>query len=487
MVFYAANFYSNDVDWLAYEFWSEYAGVEYQNPTNFQNATYDSWRDQLINGTTYEEIYEAAAEMQKILQYNVPKLVVYENTYLQGYRNDQFTGHVEDYGRYIAGPWTMRKIHRLDGFPGGTVPVAISEEPDSFNIFVTNSAQSAAILSNLYSSLYKYGPDLNPWPDLATNLLTETHSINPAVPVGHIRFTVDIIQNATWSDGEPLTAEDVAFTYTYAVESGVYFNPAGTDLNDMVAAYAPTPYRVVIEFSTESYWHFSHFAFDYIIPKHIFNDSGGIGYAGWNTWNPVFDPSEPHVTSGPFIFTDYEAGEFYEISKNPDYYYAPEDTSTTTTTTSTTTTTTSNPAPVVLAASGSTYYVGTTGHFIYWSLYDDNPLFYMLYLDNEENYTGPWDGSDISVNVDGLSVGQHNYTLILMDSSANFAFSTVFVNVLEHSSTNTNTDTTITTSPTTTNGTTTDGDLLSTISLFVSIGSLGVIIVVIVIIVKSKK
>ncbi|TFH02438.1 MAG: hypothetical protein E4H14_17645, partial [Candidatus Thorarchaeota archaeon] len=170
MVFYAVNFYSNDVDWLAYEYWSEYADVVYQNPTNFANSTYDSYRNDLLYGTTYQEVYEAAAEMQKILQYNVPRLVVYENTYLQGYRNDQFTGHVEDLGRYITGPWTMRKIHKLDGTFGGTVPIAISEEPDSFNIFVTNSAYSSTILSELWPSLFKYGPDLSPWPDLAESM-----------------------------------------------------------------------------------------------------------------------------------------------------------------------------------------------------------------------------------------------------------------------------------------------------------------------------
>jgi ABC-type transport system substrate-binding protein len=484
MVFYAQNFYSNDVDWLAYEYWSDYADVEYQNPSNFANTTYDSWRDQLLYGTTYEEVYEAAAEMQKILQYNVPRLVVYENTYMQGYRNDQFTGHVEDLGRYISGPWTMRKIHKLDGSPGGSVPIALPEEPDSFNIFVTNSPYSTTILENLYSSLYKYGPDLNPWPDLAESILTETHTDNVAVPEGHTRYTIDIIQNATWSDGTPLTAEDVAFTYMYMYESAVYGNPAGVDLGDLVAVYAPTVYRVVIEFNTESYWQFSNFAFDYIIPKHIFNNSGGIGYSGWNTWNPVFDPAEPHVTSGPFLFTDYEAGEFYEISKNPDYYYAPEVTTTTTTipTTSTSTTVTINPPPVVVSATGATYVEGTSGHIIYWDIYDDNPLLYMVYLDNVLNDTGTWDGSDITINVDGHSVGTYNYTLYLIDYSGNFVYSTVYVTVLPPSSGGGTTTTT--TSDTTTEPT--GGITLGTITLLISIASIGVIVVVVIVIIKSK-
>ncbi|TFG07853.1 hypothetical protein EU522_00325, partial [Candidatus Thorarchaeota archaeon] len=266
MVFYAVNFYSNDVDWLAYDYWSEYADEPYQNPTNFRNATYDSWRDQLLYGTSYEEVYAAAAEMQEILQYNVPRLVVYENIYLQGYRNDQFTNHVEDLGRYISGPWTTRKMHKIDGTFGGTVPIAIAQESDSFNIFTANSRSSIDIFDNVYSSLYKYGPDLTPVPDLAEDLLIETHSDNPSVPEGHTRFTFDIIQNATWSDGMQLSARDVAFTFTYMREHGY------GELNQIYAAYAPTDYTFVAEFVGESYWSFGKVAFPYIIPLHIWKD-----------------------------------------------------------------------------------------------------------------------------------------------------------------------------------------------------------------------
>ena len=324
MVFYATNFFSNDVDWLAYEYWSENADEPYLNPTNFRNSTYDSWRNQLLYGTTYEEVYEAAAQMQLILQHNVPRLVVYENTYMQGYRNDRFEGHVGDLGRYITGPWTMRKIKPIGANQGGTVPIAIGEEPDSFNIYITSSAYSQAILGQLWPSLYTFAPDLTAYPNLAESLTVETHTDNAAVPDGHTRFTVDIVQNATWNDGTQLTAEDVAFTYTYAFESGSYGNPVASDLGDLVAAFAPTPFRAVIEFSTESWWHFSNFAYDYIIPKHVFNDVDGIGYDGWNTWNPVFDPAEPNVNCGPYVFTDFVAGEFYEISANEDFHYYPD-------------------------------------------------------------------------------------------------------------------------------------------------------------------
>ena len=326
MIFYATNFYGSDVDWLAYSYWSERADEPLENPSNFRNETYDSYRDDLLNGVTYEEVYEAAAEMQRILHYNVPLLIVYENIYMQAYRNDVFEGHVDDLGRYIAGPWTARKIHKIDGTGGGTVTIAIGEEPDSFNIFTSNSAYSAAIQNNLYPRLYDWANDLSPYGNLATNLITEVHEDNPtAIPVNHTRFTVDIVSNATWSDGEQLTAADVAFTFNYFLQSyAIAGNPAGLGLQNLISITALTPTRVQFLFDSLSYWHFSNFAYSWIIPEHIFNDVDGIGYAGWNTWNPVFNPAEPNVNCGPFKFTDFEAGEFYEITANTDFHYYPE-------------------------------------------------------------------------------------------------------------------------------------------------------------------
>jgi peptide/nickel transport system substrate-binding protein len=265
---------------------------------------------------------------------------------MQAYRTDTFEGHVEDQARYISGPWTARKIKPIAAAQGGTVTIRIGQEPDSFNIYTTNSAYSAAILHNLWPSLYAFDTNMEPYPDLAESYVKETHSDNTDVPDGHTRFTVDIIQNATWSDGEQITAEDVAFSYTYQFESGVYGNPAVVDLGDLVAAYAPTPYRVVIEFNSESYWHFNNFAYDTVIPEHIFTE---IGYDGWNTWNPVLNPADPNVNAGPYTFTDFEAGEFYEITANPDFYYYPDFTTTTTDTGTGTGTGTAPPPDMTLA------------------------------------------------------------------------------------------------------------------------------------------
>jgi ABC-type transport system substrate-binding protein len=397
MVFYATDFNSLDVEWLAYEYWSDRQFSVNDYDHEFRNDTFDAWRDQLLHSTTYEGVYEASANMQMILHENVPRLVVYENTYMQTYRNDIYEGHVRDLCRYITGPWTMRKVHRISG-EGGSVPIAVAQEPDSFNIFVAQSPPSQSILDNLYSSLFRRDPNQHPVMDLAKGIEIRTHQEDASIPDGHTRFILEIVTNATWSDGTPLTAQDVAFTFTYILESSHYGNPAAIPLTDLSQAVAIDSHTVRLDFITESYWHFENFAYVKIIPKHVFDDTGEIGYQGWNLWNPVFDADEPHVTCGPYVFSDYEPGEFYRLGKNPLYHYHPR----------------SIPAqtpgvvePTIEVQGGS------TGVFIVWVSSSNHSLggTYVLREGTTILAQGSWSGGSLQIDVSVLPPGEHELTL----------------------------------------------------------------------------
>ena len=80
-------------------------------------------------------------------------------------------------------------------------------------------------------------------------------------------------------------------------------------------------------------------------------------------FSAMFDPAEPNVNCGPFIITDFEAGEFYKIEKNPLFHYASdvgnpiEPTSNTTSTTGTTTSQTNLTNPQELSWSLVVLYV----------------------------------------------------------------------------------------------------------------------------------
>jgi ABC-type transport system substrate-binding protein len=329
IVFLGASFTNFDVDWLGYEFASSYANVPYYNFPNFQNASYDSWIEQLLHSTDYNDVYQAAIEMQKVWVYQCPEIICYENTLLSAYRTDKFEGFVNDVSAGVPGWWTNEKVHLKDslGGPfGGTFRWSNPLDLDTFNFMVSSSAYTMNVLNEMYDSLITQnskGEDVM-W--LAESYTAQTHADNPAIPAGHTRFTFQMLQNATWSDGTQLTAEDAAFSLNYYRDSPG--NPYGVDLTEMTAAYAPTPYTLVVEFDTVSYWHLHTVAYKPIIPKHVFEN---VGLNGWNTWNPN-PPNEAMVTSGPFNVSDYVAGEFTELTYNPNYFYGLDRTTTPTTT-----------------------------------------------------------------------------------------------------------------------------------------------------------
>lgn len=327
-IFFLSTSMSNfDVDWLAYDYWSEYADKPYWNFANFRNETYDSWRDQLLHSTSYDEVYEAAIEMQKILVYECPEIVCYEDVHLSVFRIDRFTGWINDAINGAHSWWNKYQVRlkpRPDSPIGGILRVSNALDIDSFNFMTSNSQLTRKLLNLLYDSLIKLDPVGSDIEWLAESYVIETHSDSARVPEGHTRITFNIVSNAIWSDGIPLTSEDVAFTLNYYRESSG--NPYGRDLVDMIAAYTPTPSTVVIEFDTESFWHLHSVGYLPIIPRHIFEE---MSIEDWNLWNPN-PPDDAMVNSGPFNVSDYEPGEYIELTRNPEYFFAVNATTTTT-------------------------------------------------------------------------------------------------------------------------------------------------------------
>jgi parallel beta-helix repeat protein len=85
--------------------------------------------------------------------------------------------------------------------------------------------------------------------------------------------------------------------------------------------------------------------------------------------------------------------------------------------------------PTIDSPSDREYHLDTTGHSITWTPSDLNPDSYEVYGDHNMVQSGNWDGSAIAVSVDGLSIGVHNYTVVVNDTSGNMAKDTVLVNV----------------------------------------------------------
>jgi len=418
IIFYASNYYNYDVDWLATEYWSELADTPYQNPCNFMNDTYDAWRNQLLYGATYMEIYEAAAEMQKILHYNVPRLVVYEDIYHSAYRTDRFEGHVMDISKNIENEWTNLNAH-LNLFEGGpfsgTLRVSIRNTPNSFNPMLDNSVFGRRIFANLFDTLIRPGPTGVLELGLAQSYLIETHADNSSVPTGHMRFTFDIFQNSSWSDGTPVIADDVAYTFYYYLQSGAYGNPLSTNLVGLIASYVPKPGRVILEFDSESYWYLSKISRLPILQKALLES---IGLSGWNTWNPVFS-ADSYPTSGPFNLTDFSTENYIELKHSPLYCHRVRGTG--------------SEQPVVTGPSSMFIVNGSTISAIVWNFTDDNPLVYRIFLNGSMVDAAYYENSTVQLDLYSqlTSLGLYNFTFQIQDWEYQSAIHTVIVNYMD--------------------------------------------------------
>ncbi|TXT57565.1 MAG: Periplasmic dipeptide transport protein (modular protein) [Candidatus Thorarchaeota archaeon] len=415
IVFMGSSFNDFDVDWLAYEYWSEYADAPYWNFPNFRNASYDSWRDQLLHSVQYEDVYEAAIEMQRIFVYECPIIVCYENILLSAYRTDVFEGYVNDASEEVPGFWTNYKVHRKESVGpkiGGIFRRSNPLDVDTFNFMASSSTYTAKINDMLWDSLFRIGEDGNLVSWLCENYIAATHDDYPEIPENHTRFTFNMIQNASWSDGLPITASDAAFTLNYYRDSSG--NPYGIDLTDMVAAYAKNPYTLVVEFNSVSYWHLSTIATKPIVPKHIFNDPN---FPAWNEWNP--DPTDPaetfFVTSGPFIVSEYIAGEFTELTQNPLYWKNPRKLAL--------------DPPSVSGPDNVFIEEGTTGNKLTWTCSDPYPMMYLIIRNDSIIASQIWDGSDVVIDLDSLSIGTYNYTIMLSSFYGQISTHSVMVHV----------------------------------------------------------
>ncbi len=406
MAYYKKVFYKNDPDKIFSDYLSMYADAYYYNQYQYENETFDSLFDEFHDSETYEGVLEAASAIQEHLHENVPSIVVQEGIDYQAYRTAEFTGHVMDDYWGIMGPWTNVKVHSKIGNPfGGVYDIAVYHEPNYLNPFVSINSVSLPIMSNLYSSLYKVGPDNIAYPDLATDTTIETHDTNPSVPEGQTWITVDIVSDAVWSDGEPLTAEDVAFTFMYINETRALGNPHEMHgwPNDYFLSLELSPNRARIVLDSESYYHTQQVLREIILPEHFFNEETGVGFDGWSYTGLI-------VTSGPFYVSDYDSSGV-ELSRSLDYHWP------------------SGLAPKILSSADVDYIQGTTGNQIVWEVTDEDPNDYTIYRDGSLVETDDWIGSNITHNVDGLSVGLYNYTLVLTDTSGHRVTDTVWVTV----------------------------------------------------------
>ena len=145
--------------------------------------------------------------------------------------------------------------------------------------------------------------------------------------------------------------------------------------------------------------------------------------------------------------------------------------------------------PIINAQSDIQYTESSTGHFLSWTPYDLHPFSYAIFLDNVIIQSESWNSSSetITISVDGLSIGIHNVTIVVFDTSGNSAFDTVLVTVIAASSSTTTIVSTTTTTTTTSYNTSANQENLSLIIVVAAGAAAGLVIIVILFVLPKKQ
>ena len=142
-------------------------------------------------------------------------------------------------------------------------------------------------------------------PDFAHSAVTGVQS-SP----DNMTFTYTIRPNMKWSDGQPFTSSDFAWTLNYYKTNEISNFIQDVQMLDHVDAPDPTHFVIHTAKPTSLYSGKTVWMYDFILPEHI--------------WSKMKDPQKapgwPAVGSGPYFISDFPKGQSIVLERNPYYW-----------------------------------------------------------------------------------------------------------------------------------------------------------------------
>ena len=172
------------------------------------------------------------------------------------------------------------------------------------------SLSSVISYSQLYNQLVQY--DTQSPSEVICDLCSSWDVSN-----GGQSFTFHIRDNIKWQDGKDLTADDVVYGLQRFMNpevsvgrSGLFRNYTLTKEEGGVKLIDPKTVEVNLQFPSAAFLKFLAIDYVKILPKHL--DAIDL--------NQAENIIEHKSGSGPFILDEYQRGNFYKVSKNPNYF-----------------------------------------------------------------------------------------------------------------------------------------------------------------------
>ena len=199
-------------------------------------------------------------------------------------------------------------------FGGEFISSSIGDGPKTFNPWESKDATSSSVGEMLYDGLAQ--TDVNTGeiiPKLAKKI-----TVLPDKKTYHVYLRHGI----KWSDGKPITADDVVFTWDKIIFAGL----GNTSTRDSlyIDGILPTIKKIndyEVEFKTyKPFAPFLRALTTPIAPKHIMENIVKKGNSEFSAYMSGSSDPKTFVTSGPFIIEEYKTAQRIVFKRNPNYY-----------------------------------------------------------------------------------------------------------------------------------------------------------------------
>jgi peptide/nickel transport system substrate-binding protein len=180
---------------------------------------------------------------------------------------------------------------------GGDLRAALTGEPDTLDPATSSIYTGAQVYENIFSKLVDMAPDGKFVPDLAASWT----QVDPQT------WKFDLVQNASFHNGEKFTSADVKYTFerildpkTASAYAGLYAQIDSVDASD--------PHTVVFKLKSPFGPFLTNLAANGEIVNRKAIESG--------------DPARNPVGTGPFAFVEWVQGDHIALKKNASYFKA---------------------------------------------------------------------------------------------------------------------------------------------------------------------
>jgi peptide/nickel transport system substrate-binding protein len=187
-----------------------------------------------------------------------------------------------------------------------TFTVGLTQDLDSLNPFTGIAASSYEMYQLQYETLTDYAAkDFS-----ATPALAESWDTSP----DGLTWTYHLKPGLKWSDGVPLTAHDVAYTFNRVMTGKYEQTNFGNYVAGLTSVEATDDVTVVMKVKKPS--PIMLHLYVYILPEHIWKD---IDEKEVKSFDNEPGP-DALVGSGPFVVTEHKKGQFLRFEANKNYY-----------------------------------------------------------------------------------------------------------------------------------------------------------------------